>query len=112
MKKIETETAKEWKSLYPSPLSDTLFLSLYETQPDQAASPGTEKRGGVRGGCYGWTGDGQGAGRCAPGLGRGLRNPLPRQEWSEGVNPISQGWGERGRGTEGLLPHEEVWESR
>ena len=43
---------------------------------------------------------------------RGLRNPLPRQEWSEGVNPISQTWGERGRGREGLLPHEEVWESR
>lgn len=42
----------------------------------------------------------------------GLRNPLPRQEWSEGVNPISQGWGERSRGREGLLPHEEVWESR
>lgn len=42
----------------------------------------------------------------------GLRNPLSRQEWSEGVNPISQGWGEQGRGREGLPPHEEVWESR
>lgn len=39
----------------------------------------------------------------------GLENPLPRQEWSEEFNPISQ-VGKTGPGREGPLSHGVLWE--
>ena len=72
-------------------LSDALFLPLKGTHPDQAAGSGSGERGGARGRCHGWTGDGRGQAAVRQAWAAGLRHPLPRQERSEGVNPISQG---------------------
>lgn len=114
MKKIERqrETAKEWKSLYPSPFSDTLFLPLTGTTQIMQPALGQEHLEELGAGAVAGQKEmarGQAAAHQA--WARGLRNSLSRQEWSEGVSPISQGWGKQGGGREGLLSQEEVWGS-
>lgn len=92
----ERETAEEWKSLYLSPFSDTLFPPLNRTLPNYAAGPGAGHIRGAQGGRSGWTeGDGQGAECCTPGCAGGLRKSSPQAGVVRGIQSYFTG-GENG----------------